>query len=138
MADPRDLVDVAALARSGDLRGIQAELARHSVPVIVDELERHDRLTGAFAFRSLPKQVALAVFEDFVPALQTELIAGLRADATADLVADLDPDDRAGLLPELPATVAHRLLSGLNAQERAKTTALLGYPVDSAGRRDGG
>jgi magnesium transporter len=126
--------DLVELARSGDLLGLRAVLADLDVPGIVDELERYDGVTRAMAFRSLPKSTALEVFEDFDRTLQGELIADLREDA-AELVAELDPDDRAGMLEELPASVVQRLLSGLSARERAQTTALLGYPPQSVGRR---
>jgi magnesium transporter len=126
--------ELAELARAGDLEGLRLALAGHDVPGVVDELERVDDLTRALAFRALPKDRALAVFEDLAPAIQSELIAGLREQTVLDLVAELDPDDRARLLDELPAGVASRLLQGLPPHERTMTTALLGYPVDSAGR----
>jgi magnesium transporter len=127
--------DLADLARAGDLRGLRAALRDSHDAEVVEELERQDRHTRAVAFRALPKDQALAVFEYLDPALQTELLEGLREDATTELVAGLDPDDRAGLLDELPAKVARKLLSGLRPDERAMTTTLLGYPANSAGRR---
>src|SRR5699024_11562701 len=108
--------------------------AMRDVPAVVDELERQDATTRAVAFRSLPKDLAVAVFEDFDPSLQSDLITELREDA-GDLILALDPDDRAGVLGELPASVVRRLLTGLDPDERAKTTALLGYPPGSVGRR---
>jgi len=129
------VTDLASLVRAGDLRATRSALsALGDVPAIVDELERYDATTRAVAFRSLPKDVAVEVFEDFDPSLQSELITQLREDAGA-LVLALDPDDRAGALGELPASVARRLLAGLDPDERAKTTALLGYPLGSVGRR---
>lgn len=127
--------ELAAFARRGDLRALRATLLGLDVPAMVDELERLDAVTRAVAFRALPKDVALAVFEDLDPALQGELIDSMRQDAVAELVAAMDPDDRAGLLDELPASVASRLLQGLSPYERSMTTELLGYPPDSAGRR---
>jgi magnesium transporter len=126
---------LADLARGGDLAGLRTALADQDVPGVVDELERSDRLTRAVAFRALPKDQALAVFEDLDPELQGELLNELRGDDLVDLLESLDPDDRAGLLDELPASVATRLLNGLSPDERAMTTALLGYPAESAGRR---
>ncbi|MDN5761860.1 MAG: magnesium transporter [Microlunatus sp.] len=127
--------DLSALVREGDLRAVQMALsALHDVPAVVDELERQDAVTRAVAFRSLPKDLAVEVFEDLDPSLQSELITQLREEA-GELVLALDPDDRVGMLGELPAFVARRLLDGLDADERAKTTALLGYPPDSVGRR---
>jgi magnesium transporter len=50
------------------------------------------------------------------------------------LFEEMDPDDRARLTEEMPATVARRLLAGLSPNERRLTSTLLGYPEDSAGR----
>jgi magnesium transporter len=129
------MVDFATLARSGDLRGLREGLCDLDVPGIVDEFERLDAFSRAVAFRALPKDLALATFEDLDPPLQHELLDELRDEGVGDLIAELDPDDRAGLLEELPAGVASRLLSGLSPSERRMTTTLLGYPPESAGRR---
>lgn len=128
-------MDLTELARESDLRGLREALVQYDVPGIVDELERVDALTRAVAFRALPKDLALEVFEDLDPPLQRELFDQLRDEGVAELIEELDPDDRAGLMDELPAGVAARLLSGLSAYERAMTTRLLGYPAESVGRR---
>jgi len=117
------------------LQALQERLVAAGTPDVVAELGRLDRAERAVAFRLLPKDRAVDVFEDLDPALQREIVEGLREDAVRDLFAALDPDDRAPLLDELPAGVASRLLHGLSARERRNTTALLGYPDDSAGRR---
>jgi magnesium transporter len=130
-----DLTDLDELAHAGDLRGLRSALQEHSVTDIVEELERHDRVTRALAFRALPKALALGVFESLDTPLQSELLDGLRAESTAQLIAGMDPDDRASLLDELPAKVARQLLSALDPAERDMTTILLGYPPDSVGRR---
>ncbi|EOM74749.1 magnesium transporter [Rhodococcus rhodnii] len=118
-----------------ELARLQQRMASLDTPGVVDLLGRMSRDDRAVAFRLLPKDRAVEVFEDLDPALQGELISGLRADTTSELFRELDPDDRAPLLDELPAGVASRLLSGLSRTERDYTTALLGYPADSAGRR---
>lgn len=129
------MANLARLARNGDLREIREVLCEYDVPGVVDELERLDSFARAVAFRALPKDLALATFEDLDPPLQRELVEELRDEAVTELIADLDPDDRAGLLEELPAGVAARVLSGLDPREQAMTTALLGYPPRSVGRR---
>lgn len=125
---------LAGLAAAGDLDAIRSLFAPMTVALVVDELEREDEKTRAVAFRSLPTEVALAVFEDFSASLQGELIEELREDAMP-VVLGLDPDDRASMLTEVPAPVARRLLAGLDQQERDKTNILLGYPPESVGRR---
>lgn len=137
--DPRDPRDESPLGdgrrpTSPDLRALQERLAALEIPELVDELGRVSATDRAVAFRLLPKGRAVEVFEDLDPALQGELVDALRDDA-AEIFAALDPDDRAPLLDELPAGVARKLVAGLSPQERAYTTALLGYPENSAGRR---
>ncbi len=127
--------DLTTLTRRGDLSALRSWLCQFDVPGIVDELERRDSLTRAVAFRSLPKDSAMEVFKHLDPPLQRELVEELRHEGVADLVTAMDPDDRAGLLDELPAAVAARVLSGLSPSERGMTTILLGYPPKSAGRR---
>jgi magnesium transporter len=116
------------------LRDLRTRLDRLDVPDVVHELGRLGPTRRAVAFRLLRKDRAVEVFEDLDPALQVELVDALAGEA-AGIFDALDPDDRAALLDELPAGVARRLLSGLSAAERAATTALLGHPEESAGRR---
>jgi magnesium transporter len=121
--------------RPHDLEDLQHRIVSMDTQEVVDELGRLGDQRRAVAFRLLPKGRAVEVFEDLDPAIQAELVEALRSEATAEIFAALDPDDRASLLDELPAGVAARLLGGLGPDERALTTALLGYPEDSAGRR---
>ncbi|MBO1753199.1 magnesium transporter [Actinotalea sp. BY-33] len=127
--------DLLAAVRAGDLRALRDLLVLEDVPTIVDELERLDAVSRAIAFRALPKDLALAVFEDLDAELQGELLDAMRQETVAELISGLDPDDRATLLDELPASVASTLLAALSPHEREMTTSLLGYPPDSAGRR---
>ncbi len=54
----------------------------------------------------------------------------------AQLVAaaeELDTDDFADILQELPGTVSAQVLAGMDAKDRARVEAVLSYPEDSAG-----
>jgi magnesium transporter len=101
---------------------------------IAEDLSRLDPDDRAVPFRLLARDRALAVFEALDPVHQGEVLQVIRDDRYRQLVEDMDPDDRARLVGELPAKVATRLLAGLSAPEREKTAALLGYPAESAGR----
>ena len=60
----------------------------------------------------------------------------LEAMDTAQLVAaaeDLDTDDFADILQQLPATITQQVLENLNARDRARVESVLSYPEDSAG-----
>jgi magnesium transporter len=126
--------ELAELTEAADLDALAAWLESTGTLDIADELARLDPADMAVAFRLLDRDRALAVFEQLDPVHQQEVLEGLRDDRFRQLVEDMDPDDRARLVGEVPATVATRVLSGLSPQERAMTAALLGYPEESAGR----
>src|SRR5699024_6965869 len=130
---------VQALLRSAPQSEAQLEqLAREAQTLPIVELvylvETRPDTEAAILFRVLDKDTALAVFESLPAPHQAELISALRTQQVADIITDLDPDDRASLLDELPASVAERLLHGLDADQRAMTTAVRGYPREAIGR----
>ena len=127
--------DVERALREPELAELTRVLAPLPVPEVVGVLERLGRRDGAVAYRLLPKDVALEVFEGLDPALQGDLVQGLQDEEVAQVFARLSPDDRVGLLDELPASVASRLLRGLAPRERELTAVVLGYPAGSIGRR---
>ena len=98
-------------------------------------LERLNHRHRAFVYLMFDKDLALRVFEGLPPVLQGDLVNALQEHDTAELFIGLAPDDRVWLLDELPATVASKLLEGLDVDERAQTSALLGYAEGSIGRR---
>ncbi len=113
---------------------LQQWCAEHDVLEIVDELYRLNSAELAIAFRMLPKDLALEVFESMDPTLQSSLISSLRDVQIRDLIEELDPDDRVRLIDELPAKLAKEVLEGLSPHERKLTSILLGYPEESVGR----
>ncbi|WP_420110786.1 magnesium transporter [Pseudactinotalea sp.] len=126
---------IRAALEANDLAGVSSTLADSSTEPLVDALERLSPRDRAIAFRLLPKHRAVRVFEDFSPSLRADLVQALQDADVAAIFADLEPDDRAWLLDELPASLAPRLLRGLPEQERRLTSAVLGYPQGSIGRR---
>jgi len=86
------------------------------------------------AFRLLPKDQAVEVFEQLDPEQQRRILEAFTTDKAQELLQAMSPDDRAALLDEVPAMVAKRLLQHLSPQQRASTLALLGYEEESAGR----
>jgi magnesium transporter len=127
-------VTLEELVEEGDLELIDRWLRQADVLEIAEELTRLPRERRAVPFRLLAKDRALEVFEALDPAVQQELLDGLRDASVLQLFEEMDPDDRARLTEEMPATVARRLLAGLSPTERQLTATLLGYPEDSAGR----
>lgn len=130
--DSAELLSKALAAT--DLAAVAAALHPLNISETLEQLERLSTLERAVAYRTLPKDRAVEVFEGLDAALQADLVTGLQEADVAEVFAQLSPDDRVALMDELPASVAHRLISGLNARERALTSTVLGYPQRSVGR----
>ncbi len=88
----------------------------------------------AIAFRLLPKDEAILVYEYLNSPVQQALIEEFKRQDVLDIVDKMSPDDRARLFDELPAKVVKRLLSQLSPMERQATAQLLGYSPNTAGR----
>ncbi len=113
---------------------LQEWFSEKDVLEIVNELYRLGPDELAIAFRLLPKDIALEVFESMDPPQQGHLIASLRDIQLRELIEEMDPDDRVRLIDELPAKLAKEVLEGLSPQERKLTSILLGYPEETVGR----
>lgn len=136
IVDAIDLTDtVGELVETKNFTGIVDTVTPLSTEQVTALLERLPIEQRAIVYRLLPKDNAIEVFERFSPALQRDLIQGLRDGEVATIFSDLDPDDRVWLLDELPAALAPRLLHGLSTKDRQLTSEVLGYPKGSVGRR---
>lgn len=135
MDDTRIESELEHAVADGRLRDAWQLLDDQSPRSVAEFIERMPRRRAAVVFRLLPKDRALEVFERLGSGMQGELLAGLQDEQVGRLFAELAPDDRVGLVDELPASVAKRLLTGLDPKERALTDIVLGYRAGSVGRR---
>jgi magnesium transporter len=87
-------------------------------------------------FRLLKRDLAKETFQYLEHEQQEEIIDGLAANSNqiANLLNDLDPDDRTAFFEELPGAITQRLVQMLSNEEREIAIRLLGYPEDSIGR----
>jgi magnesium transporter len=92
------------------------------------------RTLQALAFRLLPKDEAIEVYEYLDPTVQQSLLERLRSGEVLELVEEMSPDDRVRLFDELPAKVVRGLLAELSPAERLITAQMLGYAPETAGR----
>ncbi len=115
----------------GSVRRVLSEMNAVDVARLLRELPEGQEVV---AFRLLPKNEAVEVFEQMEPEEQRRLLESFHTDAAKELFNELSPDDRARLLDEAPAMVARKLAQLLDPQERQATLALLGYEENTAGR----
>ncbi len=122
------------LWESKDFKTLRQRLIQLEPAAIAELLTDVSPERAAMAFRLLPKDLAVAVFDQLDGTQQNRLLESFTDEAARVLLEAMAPDDRAELLDEVPAIVARRLLRVLSPEERGVTLQLLGYDEGSAGR----
>lgn len=132
----RDLVRVQLqmLLEAGDLQGAKAILIPVQPADIADAIEGLPETRQGLAFRLLPKDEAITVYEYLDSGVQQTLLEDMKRPDVLDIIESMSPDDRARLFDELPAKIVNRLLEQISPSEREATAQLLGYEGDTAGR----
>ena len=123
-----------SLLEAGNYDGAKLLLGPVQEVDSAEAIGRLPRTLQALAFRLLPKDEAIEVYEYLEPAVQQTLLERLRSGEVLQLVEEMSPDDRVRLFDELPAKVVRRLLAELSPAERRVTAQLLGYESETAGR----
>jgi len=100
---------------------------------LIESLPKQEQI---LLFRILSRESAKEIFSHLSHDDQSDIIEGIANNVTqlADLLNDLDPDDRTAFFEELPGMVSQRLMQMLSVAERQIATRLLGYPKDTIGR----
>ena len=101
---------------------------------IAEAIEDLPEAMQAIAFRLLPKNEAIAVYEYLDSSVQQVLLRDFSREDVRAIIDQMSPDDRAKLFDELPAKVVRKLLIQLSPAEREATALLLGYKTETAGR----
>jgi len=123
-----------AMLEAGNYDGAKLLLQPVQEVDIAEAIGGLPRTLQALAFRLLPKDEAIEVYEYLDPTVQQTLLERLRSSEVLELVEEMSPDDRVRLFDELPAKVVRRLLAELSPAERRVTAQLLGYEPETAGR----
>ncbi len=122
------------LLENKQYRALRERLVDSEPTHIADLLTSIPADEAVIAFRLLPKDLAISVFDDMDGAFQNQLLEAFSDQAARDFLEAMPPDDRAELLDEVPAKVARRLLQILSPDQRRVTLQLLGYEEETAGR----
>jgi magnesium transporter len=122
------------LLENKQYRELRERLADSEPTHIADLLTSIPADEAVIAFRLLPKNLAISVFDDMDGASQNQLLEAFSDQTARNFLEAMPPDDRAELLDEVPAKVARRLLQILSPDQRRVTLQLLGYDEETAGR----
>ena len=94
--------------------------------------ENEDREIEIFLHLSLHR--AISVFKILEHPTQKRIIKNLPPAKSAELLNEMQPDDRTSFFEDLPNEVVRELVKTLVPEERKITLSLLGYPENSVGR----
>lgn len=104
-------------------------------PVIADLLGELPKEEHVLMFRLIERELAAEVFTYLDDQDQEKLLRELTDHETAQLLENMEPDDRTMFLEELPAVALKRLLALMDHEDLSEARQLLGYPEGSVGRR---
>lgn len=121
--------------KSGNLFAVRSIAASLPPSEIADLINSDpDELNVERIFSLLDPEKAIYTFEYLDFNIQYELLNSLPAVQIGEILDNISPDDRTGLLERLPKATKKKWLSLLSDEERKVAKALLKYPEESIGR----
>ena len=119
--------------KTGDDAGISEFLNQQNISDVAELIyENEDREVEIFLHLSLHR--AISVFKILEHPTQKRIIKNLPPTKSAELLNEMQPDDRTSFFEDLPNEVVRELVKTLVPEERKITLSLLGYPENSVGR----
>jgi magnesium transporter len=131
--------------RQDHLEAVSEALERESLEDVRELLEELHPAEIAWVLESLPGGQRDLVWAHLDPELQPEVFAEtedavrtprmlqMAPEALAAIAQDVDDDDAADILQDLPESVIEEVLRAMDVQDRARLEAILAYPEDTAG-----
>jgi magnesium transporter len=117
-----------------DWTGVRGILAALPVPELAEVLRAAPQKERLLLFRFLSRERAADVFSYLEAPEEDEILRQLTDAETRALLASVAPDDRTGLLEELPGAAVQKLLNLLSPEDLQQARQFLGYPEESVGR----
>jgi magnesium transporter len=140
MADKQDkmrrqilLQQVELLLEDKNLRALKSLLADQWESDIAEIVEWVDNDSRRLIFDSLAHELAAEVLEKVNEATRDEIYDLLADHEIKAIFNELDPDDAADLLAEMPVAEANEVLQSLDQEDRQEIHDLMQYSEDSAG-----
>lgn len=118
---------------SGNKEELTEFLNNQNISDVADILyENEDSETEILLHLSIHR--ATSLFKILEHPTQKRIIQNLPPIKSAELLNEMQPDDRTSFLEDLPNEVIRELIKTLDPEERKITLSLLGYPENSVGR----
>lgn len=121
------------ILESGDGAALSEFLDNQNISDVAELIyENEDDEVSIFSHMSMHR--ATNVFKILEHPTQKRVIKNLPPGKSAELLNELQPDDRTSFFEDLPNEVLRELIKTLSPEERKVTLELLGYPENSVGR----
>ncbi len=128
-----DFTLLESLLESKDFFKLKRELSEMQLADIAEFLDQLDGKTVLLVFRLLPKEKAADVFSYLSNDQQKQICVLVNDQELAQLVDELDFDDKIDLIEEMPANAVKKILKNATETERKLINQFLNYPERSAG-----
>jgi magnesium transporter len=126
-----EIKSLIAEKQLGILKDILTDWTPADIAELLADISEKERV---IIFRLLSNELAADTFEYMDFDTQMELLKSMGREEVAEILNEMDPDDRTALFEELPSTAAKQLIQLLSPEERKIAVSLLGYPENSVGR----
>jgi len=135
MSDEQKLLleEMEPLLEVEDRRSLTALLAEKRTSDIAEVVELVDNDRRRLIFDALETEIAAEVLEKVNEATRARLFGLLQDQEIQTTISELDYDDAADLLAEMPEEVAEKVLGSLALADRFQIRKLMRYSEDSAG-----
>ena len=122
-----------AVLETGDNTAISEFLNEQNISDVADLIyENEDDEITILSHLSMHR--ATSLFKILEHPTQKRIIKNLPPSKSAELLNEMQPDDRTSFFEDLPNEVVRELIKTLQPEERKITLSLLGYPENSVGR----
>lgn len=112
---------------------VREEIVNLNSVHIGEIMEQLDIAEATILFRTLPKDLAIDVFNYTSSDFQEKLISSITDKELEHIMHEIYFDDMIDLLEEMPAKVVKKILKYSNVEERKLINEFLNYPDNSAG-----
>jgi magnesium transporter len=129
----RRLAALRGALREGSWRGAARMIAAMHPAEIASLIESLPAAQREVVWNFVEPEIEGDVLVEMSEGVRQSLIDGMDADELLAAAENLEPDDLADLVGDLPETVALRLVKSMDHQDRERLKTVLSYEPDSAG-----
>jgi magnesium transporter len=129
----RRLAALRGALREGSWRGAARMIAAMHPAEIASLIESLPAAQREVVWNFVEPEIEGDVLVEMSDGVRQSLIDGMDADELLAAAENLEPDDLADLVGDLPETVALRLVKSMDHQDRERLKTVLSYEPDSAG-----